>query len=219
MDGEDEPVPPADVDAHLAGCAACAAWRGRAEALTRRLRVRPAVSTPDLAAAVLAADPPGRAGSRARAALVVVAVLQMGVVLSHFLGPGSHVGHADPGHLFNEGVAWNAALAVGMLMAAVRTEQARGLLTTLTAFVAVLVAYSVYDLVTSAATPVRVLSHLPLLAGLALLHAVNRAHTGHPAPADTADTDHSAAGTGPPGPRAIGTGPRRMRPTAHRRAA
>ncbi len=53
LDGEPEPAPAADTDAHLDDCAACQAWQEEAAALTRRLRLRPATSTPDLVGAVL----------------------------------------------------------------------------------------------------------------------------------------------------------------------
>lgn len=55
LDGEAEPAPAGDVDAHVAGCAACRAWQGDAAALTRSLRLRPAEATPDLLDAVLGA--------------------------------------------------------------------------------------------------------------------------------------------------------------------
>jgi predicted anti-sigma-YlaC factor YlaD len=222
IDGEDGPVPPAEVDAHLAECPACTAWFAKAEAVSRRMRVREAVPTPDITAVVLAALPPERTAPRARVALGVVAVLQMGVVVAQVLGAGAHADHASPGHLFNEGIAWNAALAVGLLMAAIRTDQARGLLTTLTAFVGVLTVYSVYDLFTAATSPYRVLSHLPLVAGLLLLHAITRAHRAPPSPSDQQGTDeHRTArpttDSEEATPRAPGTGP--LRPTARHDAA
>ncbi|MFC5289583.1 zf-HC2 domain-containing protein [Actinokineospora guangxiensis] len=221
IDGEAGPVPPAEVDAHLADCPACTAWLAKAEVVSRRMRVREAVPAPDLTAAVLAALPPQRTAPRARIALGVVAVLQMGVVIAQVLGAGAHADHTSPGHLFNEGIAWNAALAIGLLMAAIRTDQARGLLTTLTAFVGVLGAYSVYDLFTAAASPYRVLSHLPVVAGLLLLHAISRAHRAPPSPADRQSTDdhHSAHPTTDSEgatPRTPGTGP--LRPTARHAA-
>jgi predicted anti-sigma-YlaC factor YlaD len=55
LDGEAEPVAPAVVDEHLSNCPACRRWEAEAARLTRVLRVRPAVETPDLTAAVLAA--------------------------------------------------------------------------------------------------------------------------------------------------------------------
>ncbi|MBS4727708.1 zf-HC2 domain-containing protein [Mycobacterium sp. SM1] len=55
LDGEAEPVAPAVVDEHLSKCPACRRWEAEAARLTRALRVRPVVETPDLVDAVLAA--------------------------------------------------------------------------------------------------------------------------------------------------------------------
>jgi predicted anti-sigma-YlaC factor YlaD len=46
LDGEDEPIEPALVDAHLAGCAGCRRWEREAIAVTRLVRLRPMVATP-----------------------------------------------------------------------------------------------------------------------------------------------------------------------------
>jgi anti-sigma factor ChrR (cupin superfamily) len=58
-DGEIEPVPGEETDAHLASCVDCRQWQEDAAALIRSLRVRPAAEVPDLTAAVLAACIPG----------------------------------------------------------------------------------------------------------------------------------------------------------------
>jgi predicted anti-sigma-YlaC factor YlaD len=55
LDGEAEPASPAAVDEHLDRCAACRRWEAEAITLTRALRVRAVVDTPDLVAAVLGA--------------------------------------------------------------------------------------------------------------------------------------------------------------------
>jgi predicted anti-sigma-YlaC factor YlaD len=55
LDGEQEPASPAAVDEHLSRCPACRRWEAEATKLTRALRVRPVVETPDLVAAVLSA--------------------------------------------------------------------------------------------------------------------------------------------------------------------
>ncbi|MFT7841611.1 zf-HC2 domain-containing protein [Saccharothrix sp. BKS2] len=233
LDGEAEPGPAVEVDAHLGQCAACTRWRTRAQALTRTVRVRPARPSPDLVDAVLAAAPPGHPALVPRLALAAVALVQLWLALSQLLAGAS--GHADHGgsnhgmsdHLFNEGAAWNLALGIGLVVAAVRSRRAAGLLPTLGGFVAVLLVFSVSDLVNGAATATRVVSHLPLVAGLALLCLVARAHRdptpGTPATHDEtarADEPHHGPGRGdgPPQRRRRG-GPRHLRPTAHRRAA
>ncbi|MFI7672990.1 zf-HC2 domain-containing protein [Actinophytocola sp. NPDC049390] len=185
LDGEDEPVPAARVDAHLAECGACRAWLRRAEELNRLVRVRPAAPVPDLSAAVLADAPvlgPAQ-GWGIRGALVCVAVAQVTLGLSQLVGVGTtatHVAHgvgpAVAGHLFNESVAWNLALGIGMLWAAFRPQATTGLVPMLAAFLVVLVAYSTHDLVTGAAPVSRVLGHGLLVVGLVLMVIVNRRH-------------------------------------------
>ncbi|GLW93362.1 zf-HC2 domain-containing protein [Actinokineospora globicatena] len=219
LDGEAEPAPAAETDAHLEQCPACAEWRARAEVLTRSIRVRPAEAVPDLVDAVLAATPTPRAVAIGpRAALAVVALLQLGLALSQLLtgASGGHSDHGMTGHLFNEGAAWNLALGVGLLVAAGQAHRAAGLLPTLTGFVAVLVGFSVRDLITGSASAERVVSHLPVVVGLALLFVVARAFRKQPTPGTPVlygqgetSTDVSEPPRGESGPK-----PRHLRPTA-----
>ncbi|MFC6087784.1 zf-HC2 domain-containing protein [Saccharothrix lopnurensis] len=240
LDGEGEPVPAAETDAHLAGCAACRAWEGGAAAVTRSLRLRPATPTPDLATAVLdAAPPPVRTeGWYARGGLAAVAVAQLTLGLSQLLGAGAaaaraagHGAHGPgPDHLFNEGTAWNLALGVGLLWAALKPRAAGGLLPVVAAFVVVLGAFSAWDLVTGQATVTRVTSHAILVLALVALVVVRRGHRG-PGGGVRADTG-SGAGLDPADEqaddpeqadeRADGTRPARrtrLRPVSRRRAA
>lgn len=76
IDGERSPVPAEQVDRHLADCADCTAWHAGAVALSRSLRMRPVVETPDLTASILAraeaeARPAVRAHRMRRALLVL----------------------------------------------------------------------------------------------------------------------------------------------------
>jgi predicted anti-sigma-YlaC factor YlaD len=185
LDGEEEPSPADQVDAHLTGCAPCQAWLRRGEELNRLLRVRPATPVPDLSQKILADAPviePAQ-GWGLRGALVCVAVAQVTLGLSQFLGMGTaatHLRHgggpAVAGHLFNESTAWNLALGVGMLWAAFRPRATTGLIPLLAGFVIVLFAYSAHDLVTGAAPVSRVLGHGLLVIGLLLMIIVNRQH-------------------------------------------
>ncbi|WP_158854110.1 zf-HC2 domain-containing protein [Saccharothrix deserti] len=231
LDGEAEPVPAAQVDAHLAQCPGCTRWHAQAQMLTRSIRVRPAQPAPDLVDAVLAAAAPRRhTALTPRLALTAVALVQLWLALSQLLtGATSHVDHAGEGmtgHLFNEGAAWNLALGIGLLVAAVKSDRAAGLLPTLGGFVAVLLALSVHDLLDGTATAARVASHLPLVAGLVLLYLVARAHRRQPTPGTPVknDHDHDDIGTShhdEPLPRTDRRrgGPRSLRPTARRPAA
>lgn len=185
LDGEEEPSPADQVDAHLTGCAPCRAWRQRGEDLNRLLRVRPASPVPDLSQAILTDAPviEPTQGWGLRGALVCVAVAQVTLGLSQILGTGNAATHLRHGagpavadHLFNESTAWNLALGVGMLWAGFRPRATTGLIPLLTGFVIVLFAYSTHDLVTGAAPVSRVLGHGLLVVGLALMIIVNRRH-------------------------------------------
>ena len=217
LDGEAEPVPAAEVDAHVEQCADCSTWLVRAQALTRTIRVRPAEPAPDLVAAVLADAPPRHVALVPRLALAAVAIVQLWLALAQLLAGATSPVHG--GHLFNEGAAWNLALGIGLLVAAVHAHRAAGLLPTLGGFVAVLAAFSVHDLLTGTATAARVLSHVPLLAGLVLLCLVHRAHRHQPTPGTPArydDEEHDGSDESddiaapPPGKRRRGG----LRPTA-----
>jgi predicted anti-sigma-YlaC factor YlaD len=239
LDGEAEPAPAEQVDAHLAECGACRAWQRRGEDLNRLLRVRPATPVPDLSQAILADAPaiePAQ-GWWVRGALVCVAVAQVALGLSQLVGVGTtatHVGHdaapAIAGHLFNESTAWNLALGIGMLWAAFRPRATSGLLPVLAGFVAVLFAYSAHDLVTGAAPVSRVLGHGLLVLGLGLVLVVNRRHrppapggARAAAPGTTSDVDGAVtdvAVTDPAAPDVAGpTGRPHLRPAGHHRAA
>lgn len=228
LDGEAEPVPAAETDAHLAQCTACTRWQTSAQALTRTIRVRPVGPDPDLTAAVLAAVPPRHTALKPRLALAAIAVVQLWLALAQLLAgaTGDHAGDGLSTHLFNEGAAWNLALGIGLLVAAVNAHRAAGLLPTLGGFVAVLLAFSVNDLLDGTATTTRVASHLPLVAGLLLLYLVARAHRGQPTPGTPAKHDHDRRhrdnsdgdDVAPETGGRPGRG-RHLRPTAHRRAA
>ncbi|MCE6995276.1 zf-HC2 domain-containing protein [Saccharothrix sp. S26] len=224
LDGEAEPVPTAETDAHLAQCTACTRWQASAQALTRAIRVRPVGPEPDLVEAVLAAAPPRHTALTPRLALAAVAIVQLWLALAQLLS-GATGGHGISTHLFNEGAAWNLALGIGLLVAAVNAHRAAGLLPTLGGFVAVLLVFSVSDLLGGTATPTRVVSHLPLVAGLILLYLVARAHReptpGTPVKHEHDDLHHRDHGgdQATPSPDGRHGKPRHLRPTAHHRRA
>lgn len=116
LDGEPEDAPAAATDAHLEQCASRRAWQAEASALTRRLRVRPASTTPDLVSVVMSAAPdpaPSRRRSVLRTALGAVAAAQLGLGLVQVLLPALHGHGAAHGHLFNESTAWKLAMGAG----------------------------------------------------------------------------------------------------------
>lgn len=187
IDGEQPAVPDELLDRHLAGCPECRAWQERAMALRRLTLVREAPQVPDLTARILAEVPapqPQRWGLRL--ALGLVALVQSGLGLAELLG--ADVGHAGHGglaaavHLGNESAAWNVAVGIGLLWAALRPATASGLLPALGGFVVVLGLVSGVDLSTGQVAFDRVASHGLVVVGVALLFAVRRQHTRQTAP-------------------------------------
>jgi predicted anti-sigma-YlaC factor YlaD len=177
LDGEAEPAPAEETDAHLAACATCRSWQVRAEAITRTLRVRPAVTTPDLRAKVLPAIDRHRWWPRV--ALGGVAIAQLALGMSQVFGMDDGMTtSAMPGgvfsgeHLLNESTAWNLALGLGLLWVALRTKAVTGMLPVLTGFLAVLTVFTVHDLIVGDVTVARVASHGLLVVGLGLLYVV-----------------------------------------------
>jgi predicted anti-sigma-YlaC factor YlaD len=181
IDGEAEPVLAALVDEHVRACASCRTWRDRVADLSRSLRVRAAVSVPDLSRAILGNAPSCTRDWWPRGALVGVAVAQLGLAVAQLFGvvpTAAHLHHdavSVANHLFNEGTAWNLALGVGLLWAAFHPRTASGQIPVLGGFLLVLLACSTHDLVVGTVPVTRVAGHGLLVAGLILLVLVNPA--------------------------------------------
>ncbi|MFJ7217760.1 zf-HC2 domain-containing protein [Amycolatopsis sp. NPDC098790] len=184
IDGEEPAVAEDVLDRHLAGCPECRAWQGRATALRRAALVREAPRVPDLTARILAEVPAPRPRPwRLRVALGLVALVQSGLGLAELLGADvGHAVHGGPAHLGNESAAWNVAVGVGLLWAALRPSAAAGLLPALGGFVVLLGIVSGVDLSAGQVAVDRVASHALVVAGVALLFAVRRQHSRQPAP-------------------------------------
>ncbi|SEF37407.1 Predicted anti-sigma-YlaC factor YlaD, contains Zn-finger domain [Amycolatopsis pretoriensis] len=187
LDGEPGPVPEAEVERHLGGCSACRAWQEQAARL-RRSMVRQAPAVPDLTAAILAtAPPPAREKWAARVALALVGLVQSGLGFAEFLVPGDgHAGHtgALPAiHLSNESAAWNLALGIGLLWAALRPRAAGAQLPLFGGFALVLGVVSAVDLSDGEVGAGRLLTHGFLVVGIVLMVLVHREHRRRPAPA------------------------------------
>jgi len=193
MDGELMLLPAGQIDDHVADCPACRDWAAAAVALTRRLRVREVSAGADLSEPILraaeAARPapvPGRAAALLRAALGLVGFGQLALGLAQLFGSAHEGMTMAPGtavdHLFNESTAWNIAVAIGLLAAAVWPRLARGFLPALGVFVLVLTIVSITDITSGQVTAARLGSHIFLVIGLLLLFLVDR-RTRQPAPA------------------------------------
>ncbi|MGW3961863.1 zf-HC2 domain-containing protein [Amycolatopsis sp. NPDC005003] len=215
LDGEAEPVSP---DEHLTSCAACREWLEGAERLRRAMLLRPAPPVPDLTAAILERTP-APSGERwgRRIALAVVAIAQLGLAFAELLGTAG--GHSA--HLGHESGAWNLAVGIGLLTAALLPRTAGGQLPLLTGFVGVLLVLSAGDLAAGQVTLSRLSTHLLVVLGLALLYAVHRDQRdrGAPLPAATADDGAATSGSTVDAPAPGRPRPRPSRRQAHGRRA
>jgi predicted anti-sigma-YlaC factor YlaD len=185
LDGEADAAEQARADAHLEDCAACRAWQRDAAAVTRRARTGVAGDGPDLVARVVGAAPGPRVrwwAVAARVGLGVIGVTQVALGLTALLDGADHHAMDDPmmvlgagmAHTTHESAAWNLALGIAFLAGALWTRHLAGLLPALGAFIAVLAVLSGIDLVAGRVEPVRVVSHLVLVAGFLLGLAVVR---------------------------------------------
>jgi predicted anti-sigma-YlaC factor YlaD len=226
LDGEALPVPSAEVDAHLETCPDCPAWYDAAATLNRRARVREFVPTPDLVDRVLAEhSPTPRRKPIARLLLAGVGLIQLLLAVAQLFGTSIHTGHGATltGHLVSEGAAWNLALGLAMLAAAWQTKRASGLLPAVAVFVGALVVFSVVEAVTVGVPATRLLSHIPLLAGVALLYLVQQEHRreGDPTPTARQDTGTETVASPEEEPEDRRSGPARpwLRPASQDRHA
>jgi predicted anti-sigma-YlaC factor YlaD len=203
LDGEDLPLDAAELDTHLAGCAACRQWAGEAAAVTRVARIqlmtaRPRIDPAALAASALVASGsggPGSAGpglgaarrhrprlSRAlRAVLGAFGAAQFGLGILQSAGSAAQHDHGsdsplgvNPGHLWHESAAWNVAIGAGFAWIALRRGRPNGALPMLTAFVALLGLLSVNDISAGRVDGLRLLSHGFVVAGYVIVVALCR---------------------------------------------
>lgn len=187
MDGEHEPVPARRVDEHLASCPECRQWQDELNSQMDLLRGLIAADRTRMTAVTDSVSQPALPETRdgldwVRIALAVVGGIQIVLAVLQAAGVsiGVHVGHSMGGHVVNESTAWSVALGVAMLVAATRPAAAMGLAIVGGVFTLVLTGYVVVDGLTGAVGAVRMLSHLPALAGVVLTVLVWRRHTLEP---------------------------------------
>ena len=198
LDGEDATLSPAEVDAHLAGCADCRGWAATVAAPMPSL---PSLEPPgDLTEQVMRAvqsDLNGVGSLRRqqrwlRAGLVAVAVVQL--VLSVPVLIFGH-DHAAPLHVAHELGSFDAAVALGLLAAARRPRFAAGMLPLMVAITALLMITAGSDLAAGRTDALDEAPHLLDLVGVVLLRRL------------------SVVADGPTGPMGLlvpmATGPRR----------
>lgn len=207
LDGEREPVPSRRVDEHLATCAGCREWLSRAQAQSGWLRPSttadprhlPSINHTSLAQP---GNPPTGIQRAVRQwprwALALTGIAQ--VILAGAQGLGADLGitaarhDSMTAHLVNESTAWSLALGIVMVLAALRPRAAAGLAGVAVVFTAVLTGYVVADAVAGAVTPLRVISHVPVLVGTALSVLVwRRERSPHPDPRGAAADEDEIA--------------------------
>ncbi|MBO0855466.1 MAG: zf-HC2 domain-containing protein [Nocardia sp.] len=232
IDGEREPILADTTDRHLSACPACQDWYRRAEALRRATILQTAPQVPDLTGAIMAQLPQRRKVDYVRIALGIVAVAQTALALTQLFGADTGAGQGMSmmgqgfmmGHMSHESAAWNVAIGIGLVWVTLRTRAAAGQLPLLTVFVGVLTVMSVLDVVRGEVTAERLVTHIPVVLGLALLYLVSRRHRDddHPQhtasvtpPRDYLETDDTAPAATDEQVRTF----RHRRPASHHRAA
>ena len=148
LDRESPGADEQELEAHLARCSACRAWRRRAHRVTRMARLGAVQGSPppveDLLKTLEANRPRGISSlGLARLALLAVAAARI-VVAAPILLFGQD--HEAPIHIAHEMGALDLALAVGFLVAAWRPGRALGMQTLVGAAAALLVITAVLDL-------------------------------------------------------------------------
>jgi predicted anti-sigma-YlaC factor YlaD len=172
LDGEPSGVPDHLIDEHVGGCPGCAEWQQQAMALATR--TAEPIEAPDLVAPVLAAvrSEEARAGVRRRRAtatrfslgalaLVQLALSVPGLILGH--------DHTAPIHVAHEVGSFDAALALGLLLAALWPRLAAGMLPLVAAITGLLLLTAGSDVAAGRTAALTESPHLLDLAGLLLL--------------------------------------------------
>ncbi len=173
LDGEEPRADITDLDRHVQACPTCRLWQESAHEVTRRARVelmRPGPRrTEEVLEAVHAAGPRPRQPSTAalaRLGLVAIAAAQIAITVPMLvLGQD----HSAPGHVAHEMGSFDAALAVGFLIAAWRPGRAIGMRTLVGAAAVLLTLTAVIDLTRGTTDVLDEAPHLLALAGWLLV--------------------------------------------------
>lgn len=169
VDGEDPGLDPRLVEAHLARCSDCTAYRRAAESMRRRLRVTAADPRPDdsrrIARLAAAAD---RAGSRGAVRLLLLVVAMEIMVLS-LVDLVTADGDPDAIHGSRHLSAFTIAYAVLLLVVAARPARARTALPVAAVLAGALAITAVIDLASGRVPLLGEALHIPEVASVALV--------------------------------------------------
>lgn len=166
LDGEATQAESTLAHDHVMRCEECAAWLERVQRTTRRARLRSAEPTPDLTAGVL--DRLARVDRRRRlqGSVLRTMLVSLGLVQLEWAIAGLVHDHT---HVSREMVAFDVAVALGVLAVALRPWRAAGLLPVLGVLAALLAVTSTLDLLDGRTTFYRELPHLLVVAELAVV--------------------------------------------------
>lgn len=172
LDGEPTGLPGPLVDEHVTGCRGCAEWQRQAVAL-REAALLPDAA-PDLVASVLTTvrAEEARAAARRRRAIVTRSALALIAVVQLALSvPGLIFGHdhTAPIHVAHEVGSFEAALALGLLLATLWPRLAAGMVPLVAAITGLLLLTAGSDVAAGRTTAAIEWPHLLDLTGALLL--------------------------------------------------
>ena len=181
LDGEADELPDHLLDEHLADCAECAAWHE--QAVTLAARTATPATAPDLVGPVLSAvraDEARRAARRRRATATRISLALIAIAQLALSGPGLILGHdhTAPIHVAHEVGSFDAALALGLLLAAIRPRLAAGMLPLVAAITGLLLLTAGSDVAAGRTSAFTESPHLLDLAGGLLLLRLTTATGG-----------------------------------------
>lgn len=208
LDGELAPADRPTLDTHLETCADCRAFADAASELHRSVRVRAAVTVPDLAPAVLAGPAPALLRRRQERVLALrysagaLGLTQLVLAWPELLGreTGAEV------HLSRHLGTFVVAFAAGLLVAGFQPWRARGMVPMVAVLVGATLVMSVLDVTAGRAAAVGESAHLLELAGLVVIWLIGRGYplAGSPdGAARPGSRQPSPAPLAAPGPRSV----------------
>ena len=181
-DGEAPPLDRRLVNAHVAQCASCGAFRENVHRLARHASLSEAERMPDVSGRVVKA---ARLADRLsvwwvlRLGLVVVAIQIAALATPALLfGESGDAGRHTARHLGSFALAY----AIGLIVVALRPAKARGMLPMAAALACCLVLTAVVDVARGRSPLIGEIAHLPEILGLVLVWFLAAPAPRHPAP-------------------------------------